>query len=494
MAVTYTNQIQILHLSDLHFGEHHICNPVESASRKGIPTLAELIGDDLQTDFGATVYDVTDYVDHPKPPLIVAVSGDFTQKAKSDEFKEAESFLNALISKPIMHRTVHKKNVYIIPGNHDVSYESHSPDERFQSYTNFYNRFYGNQRPTAAAHEPMDFTQVHADDIDGNKFLIAEINCSIYVEKGTEDSSRGQVDMDSIKRLRQKLNELSQNTDYEDYIKVAMMHHHVVLLPAFIESGRGVDSIVNAGYLLELLSENNFHLILHGHKHYPQIFNYEPLPLWSESSTKIPQLVISGGSCGSRELPDTVDTACNTYSVITIKWHPAANQARVQVITRGLIRKGKKLLAPDEWKWRTVNISDKILSPYQTVPPVGEFRLEEIGDDKGRLEKYEMQRGMMPVVEVMPSLIPNQAYEVRAWIVSHRPESQKTPKLSIVEWTAGRKFRKIICERKTNPDFCMAYQYWGPMLMEAKMIFEDGYTISSFVYARMPRNETKGPI
>jgi 3',5'-cyclic AMP phosphodiesterase CpdA len=112
MFVTYTNQIQILQLSDLHFGEHHICNPAESASGKGIPTFAELISDDLQTDFGATVSDVTDYADHTEQPLIIAVSGDFTQRAQGHEFKEAESFLDALISKPLINRTVLKKNVY----------------------------------------------------------------------------------------------------------------------------------------------------------------------------------------------------------------------------------------------------------------------------------------------------------------------------------------------------------------------------------------------
>src|SRR5690349_3548050 len=109
MPVTYTNQIQILHLSDIHFGEYHICNPpTPSSSSKGIPTLAELITEDLQKDFGATVSDATDYANHPESPLIVAVSGDFTQKAKDEEFKEAERFLNALITKPIIHRTVPK--------------------------------------------------------------------------------------------------------------------------------------------------------------------------------------------------------------------------------------------------------------------------------------------------------------------------------------------------------------------------------------------------
>jgi len=338
----------------------------------------------------------------------------------------------------------------------------------------------------------MGLTQIHVKNEDGNKFIIAEINCCIYVEKDTVDSSRGQVDFDSIRKLREELEKLKvEQPDFDDYIKIAIIHHHVVLLPSFIEAGRGVDSIMNSGYLLELLSEYGFHLILHGHKHYPHIFSYEPVPLWSESSNRIPQVVISGGSCGSKELPtDVSDKACNTYSVITIKWHPSAKQARVKVITRGLKRTSTKLLTPDQWKWETVNISDKIIAPYQIIPNIGNIELKEIEDDGKRLQQYELQRYCMTVAEVMPSLIPGQAYEVRSWITEHRPDLNTTPSLLKVEWTAGKKFKRVICLKEGNPNFSFSFHYWGPMLIQAKLIFEDGYESFAFVYARMPKDES----
>jgi 3',5'-cyclic AMP phosphodiesterase CpdA len=118
---TYTSQIQILHFSDLHFGEHHICNPMPSASKSGIPSLGELITEDLQNDFGATVTDKTDYSNQQESPLIIAVSGDFTQKALHEEFDEANKFLNKLTSVELLKRSVPKKNVFITPGNHDFS-------------------------------------------------------------------------------------------------------------------------------------------------------------------------------------------------------------------------------------------------------------------------------------------------------------------------------------------------------------------------------------
>ncbi|AWH85218.1 hypothetical protein HYN59_08845 [Flavobacterium album] len=490
--ISYTNQIQILHFSDLHFGEYHICNPPPTASKKGIPTLADLIIDDLQIDFGGTVIDKTDYSDQKESPLIVAVSGDFTQKAKHDEFNEALIFLNRLSSEMLLNRRVEKSDIFFVPGNHDVRFADSTKDERFQPYCSFYNKFFDGIRPPQVSHKPEELTQVHIKNLEGNKVTIVEINCCIYVEKDTIDSSRGQVDYDSIKRLREELEKISSTEkDFNEYIKIVVIHHHVVLLPSFIEPGRGVDSIMNSGYLLELLSEHNFHLILHGHKHYPQIFNYEPTPLWSNSESKIPQVVIAGGSCGSRELPTEISNkACNTYSLITIKWHPDAQQARINVITRGLIRTAKRPLSPDLWKWETVNVTDRVITPYKTVPIVGVVNTEKITDDTERLKQYKNQKYHMPVIEVMPSLIPGQAYEARGWIVQHKPELYKGSLLEKVEWTAGEYFKKIICLRDDNPNFSFSYHYWGPMLIQAKMFFNDKSEAICYVYARMPKDES----
>lgn len=490
--ITYTSQIQILHFSDLHFGDHHICNPSPTAAKAGMPTLGELVSDDLHHDFGTTATDKTDYANQSECPLIIAVSGDFTQKAAYTEFEEASGFLDKLLSRKLLNRAVMKDQVFMVPGNHDVRFTDPSQDERFQPYCSFYNKFYKGVRDHQDSFEPKGLTQIHVREVDGNKFMVAEINCCMYVEKDTVDSSRGQVDFDSIKKLRNDLEKIAaEQPDLDDYIKIVIIHHHVVLLPSFIEAGRGVDSIMNSGYLLELLSEYEFHLILHGHKHYPHIFSYEPVPLWDDSTNKIPQVVIAGGSCGSKELPtDVSDKACNTYSVITVKWHPSAKQARVKIITRGLKRMGTRPLTPDQWKWNTVNVSDKVVAPYQTIPRIGSCEIADLEQDEDRLKQYENQRYHMAVAEVMPSMIPGQAYEVRAWITPHRADLYEGPKLIKVEWTAGTKFKRIICLEETNPNFSFSYHYWGPMLIQAKLIFEDSYKSLAFVYARMPKDES----
>lgn len=488
---SYTTQLQIIHLSDIHFGEHHICNPPPTASSNGIPTLAKLLTDDLKKEFGTSTYDVTDYSKKIDSPLIVVASGDFTQKANNNEFDQAFHFLNELSSKKLLNRKVGKENFFIVPGNHDVNYKGETIEERFQQYCTFYNKFYEDVRPSKQPHKANQLTQLHIKNLDGNKFVIAEINCCMYVANGTVDSKRGQVDLEAIKNLRLKLEEFNKTTpDHNNYIKIAVMHHHIVLLPSFIESERGIDSIMNAGYLLELLSEHNFNMILHGHKHYPQIFNYEPVPLWSENNNKIPQVIISGGSCGSKELPNQISTnACNTYSIITIKWHPEAKQSRIKVITRGLKTKDTKPISPDRWEWETINISDKIITPYKTIPKLGNIKTSQLSDDTQRKKYYNQLRFFMPTVEVMPSLIPGQAYEVRGWIVKHKPELNTEHKLIKVEWSAGKLFKEITCLFGDNPSFSFSYHYWGPMLVQAKLFFDDGHEATSYIYARMPKEE-----
>jgi hypothetical protein len=186
------------------------------------------------------------------------------------------------------------------------------------------------------------------------------------------------------------------------------------LLPSFIEPGRGVDSVVNAKSLLRLLRDNSFQLILHGHKHYPQVFSYDPDSAWASAQAAIPQMIVAaGGSCGSAELPEAKQK-CNTYNLITVKWNPNAYQARFQVVTRGLIRVDDEgEIDSDLWRWETMRVFDKTLSPYENVPLPGKFKrisFPSKGDalEENRDEIYQKLRFNMPVIDVRPSLQPTQ--------------------------------------------------------------------------------------
>jgi len=514
--IDYTNQIQILHFSDIHFGKNHICNPEDpSGSPDGIESLAERIIKDLNNGKWTKQQSTTSLYESSESsgeaiireeilnkkrqsntPLFLTITGDFTETAKQVEFDQAMHFVNSFIGPDILGKSLDKKHVFMIPGNHDVKFIESDVRTRFEPYCAFYNEFFNEVRKPIQPFEAINFSQVHTLEIPNevtgkdSKIIIAEINCCMYVEKDTVDSSRGQVSSAGIARLRQQLTALASRADYNDYIKIALIHHHVLLLPSFIEYGKGIDAVVNARILLQLLSEFNFHAILHGHKHYPQIFSYDPVSSWIEDEPKMPQLIIAGGSCGSRELTTDAAKACNTYSLITIKWHPNAYQARIKIETRGLTRRnGHGRLSPDQWTWDTVNITDKKIAPYEFLPKIRQTRKVRYDplDDSLRKAEYERLRFWLPVAEVMPSLIVGQAYEVNAWLVEHKPELNSTPRLVQVEWSCGKLFTKQIVTADNNPTFSVSFHYWGPMLIQSKLIFEDGYTAFSYIYSRMPQ-------
>ena len=487
-------QVRLLHISDLHFGAKHVCSPLDpTGATAGVPSLKDLLLKDLSAEEWKSVEWAIQPSKGDWPPLIIAATGDLTQKADQVEFNQAGEFLTELAHTPILGSEVGLRNLFVVPGNHDVVFDKPDPETRFTPYCNFYNKLFKSIQPSprafARTDEASSLSQVHA--FPEARFLVAEINSCFYVEKETLDESRGQVDAQTIGSLRKQLEVFGREA--EQWIKIAIMHHHPVLLPSFVEPGRGVDSILNAKSLLRLLRENGFQLILHGHKHYPQVFSYDPETAWAASAqASMPQLIVAGGSCGSVELPEGT-RKCNTYNLITVKWDSKAVQARVQVVTRGLNRTGPdNELDPDRWCWTTVRTFDKTLTPYENRPVPGKFKRMPFPKDGDSLEdkrdaEYQKLRFNMPVVEVLPSLEPGQGYEARVWLARHRYHKESPVK---VIWSAGKMFERKICEIDAAPDFCVFFHYWGPMLIQIQLEFQDGERVLSYLYARLPGGMT----
>lgn len=487
-------QLRVLHVSDLHFGKNHTCNPADpTGATTGIPPLKELLRKDLENEEWKKSVWAFQTQDVEPVPLLVAATGDFAQTAEQKEFDEAHKFLTDLVREPVLGSTIDLRSVFVVPGNHDVVFDRPEPEHRFAHYCNFYNKLFRTiqpeQRAYARPEEASSLSQIHA--FPEARFLIAEINSCFYVEKETIEESRGQVDHQAITSLRKKLEEYGNEA--KQWIKIALVHHHPVLLPSFIEPGRGVDSILNARSLLRLLREHGFQLVLHGHKHFPQAFSYDPDSAWATAEAAIPQMVVAGGSCGSLALPEGT-RKCNTYNLITAKWNPKALQARIQVVTRGLTRTGPDgELDPDQWYWRTIRVFDKTLSPYENLPLARAFGQTSFPDRDDTLEsernaEYSKLRQNMPVVEVLPSLKPGQGYEARVWLARHRYHTESPRR---VLWSAGPMFKRKVCEANAAPDFCASFHYWGPMLIQAQLEFEDGATPQAYVYARLPDETTR---
>jgi hypothetical protein len=80
-----TRQLQIVHISDIHFGKDHRFDPPRTAAgdtpkRVGYPSLLQKLQEDLPTgDVGC--------------PAIVCVTGDLATTAVKNEFDEAEALV-----------------------------------------------------------------------------------------------------------------------------------------------------------------------------------------------------------------------------------------------------------------------------------------------------------------------------------------------------------------------------------------------------------------
>jgi 3',5'-cyclic AMP phosphodiesterase CpdA len=472
----FTAQVVIVHLSDIHFGPQHRFDPAPAPSggipaSTGYPTLIEKLREDL------------DELD-PGCPVIIAITGDLCTTASKEELSDARAFVEQLAAMPIFGKHRGISSIFIVPGNHDVSYADASIGNRLSGYAQLLSALH---RSYFDAANPWEWPLVH-DRVDDLGTIIACLNSSMYVEKGKPDQDRGHIDVLQLYKLETALKEIPADR-LTRAAKIALVHHHPVLIPALAEPNRGYDAVLNSGKLLTMLRKFGFHVILHGHKHDPYIFTEDSKSAFGVSQQN-PIVVFAGGSVASRELPTT---RLNCYNRISIKWHPSAGQARVFSETRALSifdEDGLEAI-PANWVWKVAAKDDRHFLRGNCIPKQS-TRAETIHVDKefapwqARTKEYERLRGNMLCAEVRPSLVPGQGYEAVVWLVPHGAPVG-APKM--VTWTAGKQFREvIIVSQDADTRFCAAFNYWGPMLVQAVIEFHDGAVESGFIYARIPED------
>lgn len=475
-----SRQLIIIHVSDLHFGEDHkfMPDPIASGAtpKESVPSLVDSLLKDLGT------YDNF-------PSVIIAATGDFTCKSKADEFKTARQFLEGFVGKTICGTTITKANIFIVPGNHDKDYTVDSQDLAWQNYYSFYQSFYGSSSTERRlqSNDQEDFFRVHNrwNDLDA---VIVELNSCMYIKKDTELQNRGFIDERSIDELEKQLKALPSEVK-KKAIKIAMLHHHPVLIPGLVEAGREYDAVHHAGLLLRTLNDHRFHLILHGHKHQPYVFSYDALCGWNKGETH-PLLVVAGGSASSKELA-TVPIACNTYNFINMRYSWSSKEMKANIQIKGLEthRTDGEPLTKSNWKWNTLRDIDKLLSPPPQKPSSEkvvkrrEFNSKKDATwEKGRTAVYAHLRGNMPVVDIVPSLEPGQEYQAHMRIVAHGDRDIPTE----VTYFAGPKHQVNVCKPRNNSDFENVMAYYDGMLIKVIMNFADGKTATTHMYAQLP--------
>ncbi|HWP45644.1 MAG TPA: metallophosphoesterase [Candidatus Limnocylindrales bacterium] len=245
--------LTLVHLSDLHFGR------VDTAIVQSLRTTVEEIR-----------------------PEVVVVSGDLTQRARTQEFKEARAFLDLLPPTQI-----------IVPGNHDIPLGNLFA--RFFQPLSKYNRYISNDL------EPFYVNQ---------EVAILGINtaCSLTIQ-------RGRINKEQILRILERLAPLGTQI-----VKILVSHH-----PFEIPEGyHKYRSVGRSRWAMEILAKCGVDIFLAGHLHVSHVGDI----IVGYKTNRYSALIIQAGtatSTRSRGEPPSFNRVRIAHPQIMVErfcWHP----------------------------------------------------------------------------------------------------------------------------------------------------------------------------
>jgi 3',5'-cyclic AMP phosphodiesterase CpdA len=245
---------RLIHLSDLHFGAHD-------------PAIVDA---------------VEQQVNEADPDLVV-ISGDLTQRAKTEQFQQACRFLERLRDSG--------HDVLAVPGNHDVPL--YDVLRRFLSPLTRYMRF-------------VDDTLCPLYELPGATVLGINTARSFTFKDG-------RISREQMEFIRKTF----ERTDPQA-IRILVTHHPLFALPVGEEVARAV---VRSELALDAIGEAGVDILLAGHNHQASIHSAKDLVTRAG-----PALVIQAGTATStrvREQPQSfnrIETGENSATVTVFTW------------------------------------------------------------------------------------------------------------------------------------------------------------------------------
>jgi len=239
---------KILHISDVHLGSDIVIRSLKSfrvwwryADKKVTRGLGKAIRE-LQPDY-------------------IVLSGDLVNKAEEDTFRTAAKYLRDLFLDAGFDM---KTRLFVIPGNHDVSFfPASEPNdlERLRLYREFLRILFGEKDTDQRRHR-----FAHLDP--KGKIIFFFLDSTL---KDQWPIAEGEIGSDQRDWMRAQLHAFKNQLgdEYSQYVKIAVLHHHPVAIAGTPPSGERFMQLLDAGDFLKLLDEENFQIAMHGHKHFP---------------------------------------------------------------------------------------------------------------------------------------------------------------------------------------------------------------------------------
>jgi 3',5'-cyclic AMP phosphodiesterase CpdA len=258
--------------------------------------------------------------------LILVISGDLTYRGRQEEFDRVEEFLKELgTGIGITH-----ERIVIVPGNHDVNWLESKQDvtRRFDDYIGFLDKFYGSALfrelyPRVTWDLKINSKRSPAYElvsiVRNDPLVIVGMNSCVYE---TDQNHYGFIGG----RQLQIVDELLEPDGDRASVRVAVFHHHLHPYPEPIEErtpgepALDMSTLRDAGLVERNLERLGFDLVLHGHKHKPQIRETRIRNRNERGGVHrtSPLIVCGAGSIGvdSRELEHN---QANQYAVLELK-------------------------------------------------------------------------------------------------------------------------------------------------------------------------------
>ncbi|MBO6516829.1 MAG: metallophosphoesterase [Bacteroidia bacterium] len=163
------------------------------------------------------------------------------------------------------------KQIFGIPGNHDVASRSTQP---FSFIRSFHESF-----PTPNVDQNNSFWNKGYSISNTNGFLILLLN-SVHDHTNVNNAQIASLKPECIEDIESELETMDLN---DNLIKVCILHHHPVK-HSNISHYRDGDSLDNGDILIQSLIKYGFNMLIHGHKHQPRFRTENSLPILGAGS------------------------------------------------------------------------------------------------------------------------------------------------------------------------------------------------------------------
>jgi len=261
----------------------------------------------------------------------LVIPGDITSTSQPPEVEIASEFiLQAAEALEVPHN-----KIVFSPGNHDVNWLMHDLadttgvkwGERYNmiGHDDFHFSRLVNQGE-GDIFSPPHFTAWTFEDL-----LVVSYNSASHDTPISEDAAHhglaDPIHLDAISKY------LEDKDSSDDHVRLFLVHHHPYNFADPIPDKADFSLMTNAEGLLTLLHENNFDLLVHGHKHHPRFethttLTYSHLPILCSGSfsTEIDSgcvgnianqfhlVTVSGREGTESQIQGKIDSWANTHS------------------------------------------------------------------------------------------------------------------------------------------------------------------------------------